>query len=317
MKKKIGILLCLMLLFLTGCGSSASIRFGAADVGGMYYTVANAFAGLTSDETSKYHYEVRTTAGSAANLRLLSSGYIDLGIAQADLACDAYQGTGSFSKTPYQGYRAIASLYTEACQIVVRADSNIHTLDDLQGHTVSVGAEESGTEQNATQILTLSGLTSDLVKTVNLDYAEAACQLASGKIDAMFCTAGIRTAVIDELASSCDIRLLSVSDTCLDKLLATSSAYSRYTIPANTYNGQTEDVTTIGVKAVLLASDKLSDDTVESITETLFAHAQELAYATSLEVAYDETEATSGVTVPFHPGAAAYYEKQGITVPTN
>lgn len=317
MKKKIGIFLCLMLLLLTGCGDTASIRFGAADVGGMYYTVANAFASLTSDETSKYHYEVRTTAGSAANLRLLSSGYIDLGIAQADLADDAYQGTGSFSKTPYQGYRAIGSLYTEACQIVVRADSNIHTLDDLQGHTVSVGAEESGTEQNASQILTLSGLTPDLVKTVNLDYAEAASQLASGKIDAMFCTAGIRTAVIDELASSCDIRLLSVSDTCLYKLLATSSAYSRYTIPANTYNGQTEDVSTVGVKAVLLASDKLSDDLVESLTETLFAHAKELAYATSLEVAYDETEATSGVTVPFHPGAAAYYEKQGITVPTN
>ena len=317
MKKKIGILLCLMLLLLTGCGSSTSIRFGAADVGGMYYTVANAFNGLVSDETSKYHYEVRTTAGSAANLRLLSSSYIDLGIAQADLVDEAYHGTGSFSKTPYQGYRAVASLYTEACQIVVRADSDIQTLDDLQGHTVSVGAEESGTEQNASQILTLSGLTSDLVKTVNLDYTEAASKLASGEIDAMFCTAGIRTAVIYELATSCSIRLISVSDSCLNKLLATSSAYSRYTIPANTYNGQTEEVTTIGVKAVLLASDKLSDEMVESLTTTLFAHAQDLAYVTSLEVAYDETEATTGVTIPFHPGAAAYYEKQGITVPTN
>ena len=47
-------------------------------------------------------------------------------------------------------------LYTETCQLVVRADSDIQTLDDLSGHTVSIGAEESGTERNATQILELS-----------------------------------------------------------------------------------------------------------------------------------------------------------------
>ena len=37
-------------------------------------------------------------------------------------------------------------LYTEACQIVVRADSDIRSVEDLQGKTVSVGEEESGTE---------------------------------------------------------------------------------------------------------------------------------------------------------------------------
>ena len=33
-----------------------------------------------------------------------------------------------------------------------------------------------------------------------LSYADAAGKLASGEIDALFCTAGIRTAVIEELA---------------------------------------------------------------------------------------------------------------------
>ena len=92
---------------------------------------------------------------------------------------------------------------------------------------------------------------------VNLDYADAAGKLASGEIDALFCTAGIRTAVIEELAKECDLRLLSIDDTCLEKLLATTKEYSKYVIPANTYSGQDEDVTTIGVKAVLLASDAL------------------------------------------------------------
>ena len=167
-----------------------------------------------------------------------------------------------------------------------------------------------------TEILKLSGLTAKLVHMVNLDYADAAGKLASGEIDALFCTAGIRTAVIEELAKECDLRLLSIDDTCLEKLLATTKEYRKYIIPANTYSGQNEDVTTIGVKAVLLASDDLSEKTVEKLTEILFSHAQDLAYATSLDAAFDETDASSGVTIPFHPGAAAYYAKQGISVNT-
>ena len=310
MKQKIGLFLCLALL-LTGCSyQTKTIRFGAADIGGMYYTVANAYAGLASKESSDLKFEVKNTAGSAANLRLLSGNYIDLGIAQADLVRAAHEGTGSFSDNKQQGYRAIAGLYTEACQIVVRADSDIRTLNDLQGKTVSIGASESGTEQNATEILKLSGLTA------KLDYADAAGKLASGEIDALFCTAGIRTAVIEELAKECDLRLLSIDDTCLEKLLATTKEYRKYIIPANTYSGQNKDVTTIGVKVVLLASDDLSKETVEKLTETLFSHAQDLAYATSLDAAFDETDASSGVTIPFHPGAAAYYAKQGISVNT-
>ena len=177
MKQKIGLFLCLALL-LTGCSyQTKTIRFGAADIGGMYYTVANAYAGLASKESSDLKFEVKNTAGSAANLRLLSGNYIDLGIAQADLVRAAHEGTGSFSDNRQQGYRAIAGLYTEACQIVVRADSDIRTLNDLQGKTVSIGASESGTEQNATEILKLSGLTSKLVHMVNLDYADAAGKL--------------------------------------------------------------------------------------------------------------------------------------------
>lgn len=317
MKRKLGILLCLLLLLLTGCGASQkTIRFGSADIGGMYYTVANAYTSLAAAETDAHTFEVKTTAGSTANLRLLSENYIELGIAQADLVRAAYEGTDGFSEEKYQGYRAIAGLYTEACQIVVRADSDIHTLNDLQDKTVSIGASESGTEQNATEILKLSGLTSKLVHTVNLDYADAAAKLASGDIDALFCTAGIRTAVLEELAKECDLRLLAIDDTCLKKLLATAPEYDRFTIPAGTYTGQTDDVTTIGVKAVLLASDTLSEKTVETLTQILFSHAQDLAYATSLDAAFDEKSATEGVTIPFHPGAASYYAQHGITVNT-
>ena len=90
----------------------------------------------------------------------------------------------------------------------------------------------------------MSGLTTELVKTVNLDYTDAADQLINGKIDAFFCTAGIQTTVIEELAKECDIRLLDIDEKCRNKLLSAYPSYSEYTIPANTYTGQTEDIHT-------------------------------------------------------------------------
>ena len=186
-KKLLSLTLCVSTLLLGGCGmTSNKIRFGTAALGGMYHSFGSAFTQLVSTEDIDCQMEMKTTAGSAANLRLLSDGYIELGIAQMDLTADAYKGTGIFEGKEYQGFKAIAGLYTEACQIVVRADSSIHSLNDLQGKTISIGEEDSGTERNANQILKASGLSSELVHTVNLDYAQAASQLQSGDIDAAY-----------------------------------------------------------------------------------------------------------------------------------
>ena len=243
MKKKTALFLCLILLISTietGCSSKKDdIRFGAANIGGIYYTFANAYAGLINNDIPDYNIEVKKTAGSAANLRLLADGYIELCIAQNDMINDAVNGTGAFEGKTISGYSAIASLYPEACQIIVRKDSNIYSLDDLTGKTVSIGASDSGTERNAKQILEIAGLNNDLVKTTNLDYIKAADSLASGDIDAFFVTAGIQTTVIEELTRTCDIRLVGLNDSCKNKLLSAYSYYSDFTIPANTYSGQT------------------------------------------------------------------------------
>ncbi len=311
MKKKISILLCLMLALSMLCGCRASgntIRFGAADIGGMYYSFANSFTELANEALTSYTFEVRTTAGSSANLRLLSDNYIELGIAQADLISDAYKKNSNL--------RAIAGLYTEACQLVVRADSDINSLDDLSGHTVSVGAEESGTELNANQILEFAGMPSSIVTTKNLDYVDAAHELETGEIDAMFCTAGLTTTVIEELSRECDIRLISISDNVIKKMMSSSDSYTYIYIPAGTYTGQDEDIKTIGVKSVLVTSDSISDDLIEELTGLLFEKSKELQYSTSLDLNLDEASAVEDIPIPFHAGAKAYYKSKGIDVNT-
>ena len=315
--KKIKAGVCLIMAFLlagmTGCKmTDKNIRFGAAGVGGSYYTFATAYTQLVSQEDDKIQFDVKTTAGSMANLRLLSEGYIDIAIAQADLVNENYYES---EETPE--YKVLAGLYTEACHIVVRKDSDIFSLEDLQGKRISIGEKESGTEQNALQILQVCGLVDSIVDTVNLDYIEAAKQLEDGEIDAMFCIAGIEANVIADVSKSCEIRLLDIDDKTIQKLQLAYPFYEAYEIPKDSYVGQDKKVQTVGIKALLLAGNDVSNQTAKRLTELLFSNATRIKYATAIEDIYDEQEAVNGITIPFHEGALEYYEEQGVRIEGN
>lgn len=316
MKKFIALFLVLLTAMLCVCGCSMgneSIRFGAAGLGGVYHQTATSIKQL-AEKDGELNIDLKTTAGSAANVRLLSQGYLDAAIAQSDIISDAYNGENSF-KTPYKDYSAVAALYTEVCHIVVRADSDINSIDDLLGKTVSIGEEESGSELNAKQILSAYGLNQKMIKEVNLDYAESAKELVSGDIDAAFWTLGTNATVIDELAKQCDIRLIGIDKATSSKL---KSAYSYIdcTVNANTYSGQTKAVDTVGVKSVLIVSNKLSNDKVRSLTKLIFDNANELQLTVSADLDIVEKDAVIGVNIPFHSGAAEYYSEKGVEVKT-
>lgn len=321
MKKKILVFLTgtILILSLTACGLfNEKIRFGTAGRGGLYNEFGNVFSDMVHADNEDITFDVKTTAGSAANIRLLSEDYIQLAVAQTDVVNDAYYAKGTFKdKDPYRGYSAVAGLYTEACQIVVRSDSGIRTIDDLAGKRISVGEKESGTEQNAEQILLAYGLSEDMITKVNLDYTTAAEQLRMKEIDGFFCTIAAGTTIIDELSKQCDIQLLEISDKYSDRLIEAYNFYTKCTIPAGTYRNQTEDVETLGVRSVLLASDKLSADTVEKLTQVLFEHKTDLQYAVSADLQIEEDSVSEGITIPFHQGAQEYYNNQGIAINNN
>ena len=308
--------LLLAALLLAGCtsaGTARRMRMGVAGEGGVYHAFGEGFAALEND-SGNGAVELKNTAGSAANLRLLMGDYLQLAVAQADLVQDAYEQSGIFQDEEMENkFCAVAALYTEACQVIVRADSDIQSVEELQGKTVSIGAEESGSEQNAWQILSAYGLNEKLVETINLNYEDAAAQLKAGRIDAMFITAGAPSAVVTALAEDCGIRLLCVDGAAAKRLQDSCSSYSVCTIPAGTYPGQEEEVQTVGVKAVLLASAALPEKQVEQLTKLLFDGRENLS--TQLGIRLDtEAEATEGVGIPFHKGAAAYYKTADITV---
>ena len=326
MKKLLALLIALMTVLLCSCSSGGeTIRFGAAGTGGIYNEAVNSIKSI-ADADGTLKIETKTTAGSAANVRLLSQNYLDAAIVQSDIAHDAFNGENNFEKSgSLDGYSAVVGMFTEACEyiggknfcchIVVRKDSDINSVDDLLGKTVSIGEEESGSELNAKQILSAYGLNSKMVKEKNLNYADAAKQLQNGEIDAAFFTLGLNATVVEELSKQCDIKLIGIDDAAVKKLKNTYS-YVDCKIPKNTYNGQSDEVGTVAVKAVLIVNDRLSVEQVKKLTQLVFDNAQELQLTVSADVDITLEKAVEGVKIPFHKGAAEYYSERGITVKT-
>ena len=303
-------------LMLCSCKSADKLAFGTGGIGGNYYAYGSAYAQLIEADNEKTAVDVKTTAGSAANLRLIRQGFLDIAVVQGDMLTDAYEGNGDFAEMPCRNVRALAGLYTEECQLIVRADSDIYTVSDLFGKSVSVGEEDSGVVKNAELIMELNGITNGSVKKVNLSFSDSAAALENGTIDAFFVTAGLPTTAVTELAKETAIRLVSLDEKTIARMTGENSDYTACTIPANTYAGQTEDVRTVGVKAILVASGRVSDETAEQLVRILFDHSSELHYSTSASE-FSAEFASSGISTPFHSGIKRFYEEQGITVNTN
>ena len=101
-----------------------------------------------------------------------------------------------------------------------------------------------------------------------------------------------------------------------DTLMANCPYYTTYTIPAGTYPGQDEDVSTITVKATLIVSADAAEEDVYNITKAIYDNAEAIAAENSKGAELTIENATSGMTAPFHAGAARYFEEQGVTVET-
>ena len=318
MKKIISIALCLALALalVAGGGAASKMTMGTGGTAGTYY----AFGGVLSQYIKNHagvDVTVVSTDGSKANIQGIAAGDYQLGTVQSDVMAYAWAGTRSFeAEGKVDSFRVVAGLYAEAVQLVTM-DPSIKSVADLKGKAVSIGAPNSGVYFNAMDVLAAAGLTEADIKPQYLSFADSADGLKDRKIDAAFIVAGAPTAAISELCTTNDAYLVPIDGDVSAKLMKDSPFYTEYKIPANTYKGQTEDVTTVTVKATLIVSADADETTVYDLTKAIFDNATSIANENGKGAELSVENATSGMTAPFHAGAAKYFAEKGVTVPTN
>ena len=290
----------------TGCEITTDRRISIAtgNTGGVYYVLGGAFAEAVSAATSgKLKATAAETGASVQNIQQVIAGNYQVAFSLADTAADAANGTGSFAGTP-QPIRALARLYPNFSQVVVRADADVTTLAELRGKRVSTGSPKSGTEVIANRMLAAAGLNPDTdLAAQRLDIGTSVDGMKDGTIDAMFFSGGLPTPNITDLFTSLGdkVRLLDTS-TMLGALREISPVYDVATIPASTYPNVT-DTPTIVVPNLLVVPQSLDEATACVLTKTLFERKDSLVAVNPAAENITLQQARDTGPVPLHPGA--------------
>lgn len=79
--------------------------------------------------------------------------------------------------------------------------------------------------------------------------------------------AGMPTAAVTEMYSTANGKLVGMDDELIAKVQAEYPWYSKFIIPAGTYDGQTESVQTTTVKMLLLTDASMPDDVVYDLAK--------------------------------------------------
>jgi len=279
---------------------------------GVYYPLGVALANDIGKAMPAVKTSVQATKASVENLNLLQAGRGEVAFTLGDSLSDAWKGSEDAGfKTPLKKLRGIAAIYPNYIQIVARADAGIKTLADLKGKKISVGAPKSGTELNARAIFAAAGLTyKDFAKVEYLPFGESVELMKNRQLDVTLQSAGLGVSALRDLATSVDITVVPISADIVKK--TNDPAYLVAVIPANTYRGQTADVTTAAVQNYLVTHDGVSNDTVYGITKALWTGLDQLVAAHSAAKAIDPKHALDGMPIPLHPGAEKYYREAGL-----
>jgi hypothetical protein len=314
----------LVVVGLTGCSDSTPktpapadkapaaqkfINIGTGGTAGTYYPLGGAFADILNKNMAGVKATAEATGASAANINQLKGGNLDIALVQNDVSFYAVNGTELFKDNKVEGLKALATLYPETCQIITLKKSGINTIADFKGKKIAVGAAGSGVEANARQILAAYGLAYKDINVQYLSFAEAAAGLKDGNTDAAFLTAGFPTAAIQDISAQNDVVLIPVKGEIADALIKQYPYYTKMTIPANTYPKQTADVQSLAVKAMLVATDKMDEQTAYDVTKALFTNLDKMGAAHSAGKLIKLETATDGISIPIHPGAQKYYNE--------
>jgi TRAP transporter TAXI family solute receptor len=281
------------------------IRIATGGQSGIYNAFGDALASLL-EKHLKMTVTVIPSGGSIDNINMLRNDRADIAFLQNDIMTYAYNGTNIFSSDgPFQDFRALASLYPESCQVVARRNI-INGIVDLKGKRVSIGAEGSGTELNALQILDSYGMGYADVNVDHLGFNASVRSFNEGNIDAFFCTAGVPTPAVSELTKAGEACLLSIGDAHVRLIITQYPYYSKQIIPKGTYPGIDEDVETVAVKATLAVSAKLSEKVVLEIVKIMFENSLEIAEKVP-GIGLSRESAVEGLPIPLHPGAEKFF----------
>lgn len=309
--KSIGAAAAVALMMTTNASAETRVTYKSAKAGSSYFQMAVQIAeAMKSGTGGDIAVTVEESQGSVQNVmevRARGGDYVFttppalIGLAQGGKAM--FEGKGD---PAFEEIRALFPIPSLTMHFVMSQDSGVTSFSEMEGKTILLGSGSFGAREGA-KYLGLFGLEGK-VTIADSELSNAVNALKNGQIDG-FVTAGSFPAPnVIEAAASTGVTVLSFSD----EQIATSKR-TRLTIPAGTYTGQTEDITTTSLPVVAYSTTKMADDTAYALTKTYWetreAMAKDAAWWAGVSA-----DMIGNITTQIHPGAIRYYKEIGVSL---
>jgi len=254
------------------------------------------------------------SVSTAANIEGLQKGKIAIGIVPSDVLAEALKGQGPFaSEGPSTDLRFLFAGHADIFTLVAHQEAEINSLSDLRGKRIGIGKPGSRQRTSIERVMSAAGLNlRDFAQVRELAPAEQNRAFCENELDAIVYSVAHPNGLIRDAALTCHGRLVAVGGPPVDRILSQYKEYERVTIPGDTYPGNPEDISTFGMRAVVLTTTELSDSVAYEITSAVFDNFNEFRrlHPAFKTLSIEDMIRTSG-GAPVHEGAVRYYREQG------
>jgi len=295
------------------------LTIGTNETGGTFHAQGRALGAMLDQQTDLGPVEiVSIVSASVGNARRLHAGELDLGFSAANWIGKAMRGEAPFEEPI--ALRMVAPANVGPMFFVVRADSDMKSVDDLRGRKVAIGVPDAGMVQHIHMIFGALGIGFDEFEPAYLGFEEGADALARGTVDAQW-QCPIPNRVMTDLADRTDVRVLDYADGRLEAVLSEIGFYRAATLRAGAFRGLDRDTDQVGVLNVIVTHERAPDAMIEKVVGAMLANVEGLGRAQPLyqglgavfgELRSRGREALEPGGVPLHPGAVAAYRKAGF-----
>nr|WP_158699578.1 TAXI family TRAP transporter solute-binding subunit [Magnetospirillum gryphiswaldense] len=295
---------------------SRPLLIGSGEVTGFYYPAAGALCRVLNKEAGGAPAcAVLPSSGSAANLKALRVGAVDMALVQAQAAQAAQAGIGPFKEAgAFSELRAVMSLHGESVLVLARQGAGIENISDLKGKRVNLGRPGSFQRAMAEAVLEAVGLSEgDLAPAVELELSEQSPELCEGNVDAAF-YAGVHPMPEAEMAvNECDAQPVAIKAKTLDAYVKAHNWITRSSIRKGAYDGLKDDVASLQVRALLVATTRTDADMVQRWLKAFHGNFSALTHLHPVLRGLGKGEtAKDGISIPLHDGADKFYGETGL-----
>jgi TRAP transporter TAXI family solute receptor len=290
------------------------LAFSGGPEGGTFQYFSNGIAIRLSKNLADVEVSNMASAGSLENLRRVNSGEADFGIVYSGDTYLGRNGRLTNDTNKYPNVHAMAYLYGAPAHLIVKADSGIEKVADLEGKRIAVGGAGSGAAGAAERYFSSVGLW-EKMNVEFLGYSKAASALGDNLIDAFWVFAGFPNSSVIQAAASNKIKIISVVDA--GQAAGFFDSYPFYTqlvIPAGTYSGVDYDVKSFQDSALWVAGAHVKPATVKAALADVFSD-EGLAYMVKVKStakAMSVEGGLQGIVTPIHEGAEDFWTGAGL-----